>query len=394
MKNKTYTESAHEGKKTIVVKIGTSSLTEPDGRLSSTKVRSLSRQLAGLYKKGHHVILVTSGAIAAGYPLLGYHERPTSVPAKQASAAVGQGLLMEEYSRYLSEEGIVAAQLLLTRDDFSDKRRYKNAFNALEVLLARGALPIINENDTVSIEELRFGDNDKLSAQLAAMVHADLLILVTDTDGLYTANPREDENARHIPVIECITPEIEAMASGAGTRNGTGGMATKIAAAKLATQAGVAVAICNGSDDDVIARVIEGSVKHTLIKPHGSMKTRLQWMAFYAPTRGSVIIDAGARTALCCQKRSLLPAGIRRIEGDFAASDIVKVYDENGVCLGRGRVNFSAEEVAKIAGMATGEVEKIFPGRKPEVIHRDDWVCELEPDDEYENNMTTTASVT
>ena len=173
MKNKTYTESISQGKKTIVVKVGTSSLTEPDGRLSSLKVHSLAKQLACLYKQGHHVILVTSGAIAAGYPLLGYHERPTSVPAKQASAAVGQGLLMEEYSRYLSEEGIVAAQLLLTRDDFSDKRRYKNAFNALEVLLARGAMPIINENDTVSIEELRVGDMIN-SAQLAAMVHADL----------------------------------------------------------------------------------------------------------------------------------------------------------------------------------------------------------------------------
>ncbi|MFY9380862.1 MAG: glutamate 5-kinase [Eubacteriales bacterium] len=392
MKNKTYTESISQGKKTIVVKVGTSSLTEPDGRLSSLKVHSLAKQLACLYKQGHHVILVTSGAIAAGYPLLGYHERPTSVPAKQASAAVGQGLLMEEYSRYLSEEGIVAAQLLLTRDDFSDKRRYKNAFNALEVLLARGAMPIINENDTVSIEELRVGDNDKLSAQLAAMVHADLLILVTDTDGLYTADPRRDENARHIPIIDCITPEIEAMASGASTRNGTGGMATKIAAAKLATQAGVAVAICNGSDDDVIARVMTGSVKHTLIKPHGSMKTRLQWMAFYALTRGSVIIDAGAKMALCYQKRSLLPAGIRKVEGDFAAGDIIKVYDEDGICLGRGRVNFSADELIKIAGMATGEIEKLYPGRKPEAINRDDWVCELEPDDEYDDVMPTSVT--
>ena len=188
-------------KKTVVVKIGTSSLTEKSGRLDVNRLRALTGQIASLRDAGNQVILVTSAAIAAGYSLLGYQERPVSVPAKQASAAVGQGLLMEEYTRCLHERGYVAAQILLTRADFSDRRRYHNAFSALEVLLSRGAVPIINENDTVSIAELKLGDNDMLSAQVAAMVHADLLVLLTDTDGLYTADPRSDPDAKHIPYV-------------------------------------------------------------------------------------------------------------------------------------------------------------------------------------------------
>ena len=236
-------------KKTVVVKIGTSSLTEKSGRLDVSRLRALTGQLAGLRDAGNQVILVTSAAIAAGYSLLGYQERPVSVPAKQASAAVGQGLLMEEYTRCLHERGYVAAQILLTRADFSDRRRYHNAFSALEVLLSRGAIPIINENDTVSIAELKLGDNDMLSAQVAAMVHADLLVLLTDTDGLYTADPRNDPDAKHIPYVERVTPEIEALATGAGTANGTGGMATKVEGAKLATGAGVPVVICSSREE-------------------------------------------------------------------------------------------------------------------------------------------------
>ena len=226
------------GKKTIVVKIGTSSLTEKSGRLSPERLRALTAQVADLRDEGHQVVMVTSAAIAAGYTLLGYHKRPVAVAAKQACAAVGQGLLMEEYTRALQERGYVAAQLLLTRDDFRDRRRYHNAFSALEVLLARGAVPIINENDTVSIAELKLGDNDMLSAQVAAMLHADLLVLLTDTDGLYTADPRTEPAAEHIDAVERVTPELEALAGGAGSANGTGGMATKVEGAKLASGAG------------------------------------------------------------------------------------------------------------------------------------------------------------
>ena len=312
-------------RKTIVVKIGTSSLTEKSGRLDIARLRALTAQVARLRDAGHQVIMVTSAAIAAGYSLLGYRERPVSVPAKQASAAVGQGLLMEEYARCLSEHGYVAAQILLTRADFSDRRRYHNAFSALEVLLSRGAVPIINENDTVSIAELKLGDNDMLSAQVAAMMHADLLCLLTDMDGLYTADPRTNPDAERIPYVERVTPELERLAAGAGTANGTGGMATKLEGAKLASGAGVSVVICSSREPDVLAKAVEGTARGTYFKAGSGMKTRLQWMAFYAPTRGNVYIDSGAADALCSRGRSLLPAGVRAVEGDFAAGDGVKV---------------------------------------------------------------------
>lgn len=364
-------------KKTVVVKIGTSSLTEKSGALAPDKLRALTARIADLHDAGHQVILVTSAAIAAGYSLLGYNERPTSVAAKQASAAVGQGLLMEEYTQVLAERGIVAAQILLTRDDFRDKRRYTNAWAALDVLLNRGAIPVINENDTVSIDELKLGDNDMLSAQVAAMVHADLLILATDTDGLYTTDPRTDSSAERIPLVEKVTPELEAMARGAGTRNGTGGMSTKVAAAKLATSAGVSVVICKSFDEDVFTKALAGKAKGSYFKPQKCMKTRLQWMAFYAPTSGSLFIDSGAANALCNNGRSLLPAGIRSVEGDFKAGDIVEVFlTDSTRRLGRGIVNYDTGEMRSVLGLNTTEVEKLFPGRRPEAIHRDDWVYE------------------
>ncbi|NCB51391.1 MAG: glutamate 5-kinase [Clostridia bacterium] len=365
------------GKKIIVVKIGTSSLTSVSGAMAPDRLRILASQIADLHDTGHMVILVTSGAIAAGYSLLGYHERPASVAARQASAAVGQGLLMEEYTRALAERGIVAAQLLLTRADFNDKRRYTNAWSALEVLLARGAVPIINENDTVSIAELKLGDNDMLSAQVAAMVHADLLILATDTDGLYTADPRSDENAEHIPLVERVTPELLAMAGGSGTKNSTGGMATKLAAARLATNAGVAAVICSSREENVLTKAVSGTAKGTYFKPQKGMKTRLQWMAFYAPTSGSIFIDPGAAEALCNNGRSLLPAGIKSAAGDFKAGDIVEVFlADSNRRLGRGVVNYDIGELREILGLPTSEAVKRFPGRRPEAVHRDDWVYE------------------
>lgn len=366
------------GKKTVVVKIGTSSLTERSGRLSTEKLRGLTGQIASLRDEGHQVVLVTSGAIAAGYSLLGYHERPTAVAAKQASAAVGQGLLMEEYSSALSERGYVAAQLLLTRGDFRDRRRYQNAFAALEVLLSRGAVPVINENDTVSIAELKLGDNDMLSAQVAAMLHADLLVILTDMDGLYTANPRTDPEARHIPYVERVTPEIEALAGGAGSSNGTGGMATKVEGAKLAAGAGVAVVICSSAEPDALEKAVEGTARGTYFKPGGGMKTRLQWMAFYAQAAGSVYIDGGAADALCARGKSLLPAGIRACEGDFSAGDVVNVYLSGaGELLGRGIVNYSSQEMREIAGLSSAAAEGQFPGRPPEVIHQDNWARKI-----------------
>ena len=214
--------------KRIVFKVGTSSLTNADGSLSRAKVKEITRQLALLHEAGHELILVSSGAVAAGFSSLGFKKRPTKVADKQASAAVGQGLLLEEYTTNLLLKQIISAQILLTQDDFADKRRYKNAHQALSVLLNRGAIPIINENDSVAIEELKVGDNDTLSAQVAAMVQADLLVLLTDVDGLYTANPSTNPDARRLEKIEKISSELIDMAGGAGSSNGTGGMLTKI----------------------------------------------------------------------------------------------------------------------------------------------------------------------
>ncbi|HGZ3707166.1 TPA: glutamate 5-kinase, partial [Streptococcus pneumoniae] len=236
--------------KRIVFKVGTSSLTNEDGSLSRSKVKDITQQLAMLHEAGHELILVSSGAIAAGFGALGFKKRPTKIADKQASAAVGQGLLLEEYTTNLLLRQIVSAQILLTQDDFVDKRRYKNAHQALSVLLNRGAIPIINENDSVVIDELKVGDNDTLSAQVAAMVQADLLVFLTDVDGLYTGNPNSDPRAKRLERIETINREIIDMAGGAGSSNGTGGMLTKIKAATIATESGVPVYICSSLKSD------------------------------------------------------------------------------------------------------------------------------------------------
>lgn len=362
-------------KKTIVIKIGTSSLTMSSGDLSKDKLRRLANLIADVYDLGHQVLLVTSGAIAAGYTKLGYKERPSSVAAKQASAAVGQVLLMEEYTKAFSERGIVAAQLLLTRDDFRDKRRYTNAYNALEVLLSRSAIPIINENDSVSIAELKLGDNDMLSAQLAAMIHADLLILSTDTDGLYTANPKTDKTAKHIPFVEKVTTEIENLGGSAGTKNATGGMATKISAAKLATSAGVSTIICSSMADDVFVEALNSSVRGTYFKAQKSMRTKLQWMAFYAPSEGTVYVDRGAAKAVNGEGHSLLPAGVRAVHGEFQNGALVDVVlRESGEILGRGVTNYSSQNLREVMGMSTSAIAKLYKDQKPEVIHRDNYV--------------------
>jgi len=353
-------------KQLIVIKIGTSSLTDSDASLSPEKVRNIVRQAADLRDMGHSVVIVTSGSIAAGWRKLGYGSRPSSVAAKQACAAAGQGLLMEEYTKYFQERGYVSAQLLLTRGDFADKRRYTNAFNALELLIKKGAVPVINENDTVAVEELKLGDNDTLGAYLAAMLHANMLILLTDVDGLYTANPSKDANAKRIERVDRITPEIEALCQSAGTSNGTGGMITKIRAAKVATRAGVSVFITSSKDDNAIVKAVNGEAVGTVFTAKYSLKTKLQWMAFYAHAAGNIYVDEGAAEAITVKEKSLLPAGITAIEGDFRKNDVVCVYKtESHEYLGRGIINYSRDELAEIlAGVSPGNEE---------AINRDNW---------------------
>ena len=353
-------------KKLFVIKVGTSSLTERDGSLDESKVKKIADGASSLKREGHSVIIVTSGSIAAGFKSLGFSSRPSKIPAKQACASVGQGLIMDAYSRSFAACGYTAAQILLTPDVFSDKKKYENAFNTLEILLLRGAVPVINENDTVATAELKIGDNDTLSAQVAAMVHADRLVLLTDTDGLYTANPKKDKNAKRLDVINEITPEIEEYARGAGSANGTGGMKTKLSAASLAVKAGVEVIIASSAPENAVYLAAKGK-DGTLFPAKGSLKTRLQWVAFYAECTGAVEIDEGAQKAIK-NKKSLLAAGITRVSGDFEKGAIVKIVCD-GKETAKGKTSFSSEEIKWFIQEGGA--------RKP-VIHIDNMVIENE----------------
>ena len=352
----------------MVVKLGSSSLTGGDGRLRPEKVGAYVDQMAGLAREGCRIILVTSGAVAAGFGRLGYAQRPKAIADKQACAAVGQSLLMEEYARQFARYDLPCGQLLLTQDDFSVRRRYKNVFNALTTLLSRGAVPIINENDSVAVEELKIGDNDTLSAQVAAMMHADLLALLTDVDGLYTANPAKDPQARHIDVVEEITEEIAQAAGGAGTERGTGGMKTKIKAASLATSAGVEVVICSSKEPENIYLAAKGQARGTRFVARGNaLHNRQQWLAFYAMASGNLYVDEGAAQAITQRGKSLLPRGVVAAEGDFKAGDVVNVFTRGShEYLGRGIVAYGREELLR-AMQFGGEAEV-------DVIHRDNWV--------------------
>lgn len=360
----------------FVIKLGSASLTQAAGDISAEKIARITDQIAEIKGAGHQVVVVTSGAVAAGFRRLGYPGRPRDVAAKQASAAVGQGLLMEEYTANLLKRGYIVAQLLLTRSDFTDRRRYRNAFNTMTTLLKRGAIPIVNENDTVSIEELKFGDNDMLSAQLAALLHADLLILLTDVDGLYTADPNTDPSARRVDRVAHIDAAVEKLASDTKKSVGTGGMVSKIAAARLATSSGVPVLICSAGRDGVLVAAARGETEGTFFsaRPRG-MNTRMQWLAFYSDIKGAVTIDDGAVAAVRKRNTSLLPSGVLTIEGEFAEGDAIEVFDANQRLIGRGLSQVSSGQLAKIKGLSSGEIERLMPGVGPEVIHRDDWLA-------------------
>ncbi|MBP2623151.1 glutamate 5-kinase [Streptococcus oricebi] len=353
--------------KRIVFKVGTSSLTNPDGSLSHSKVEKITRDLTLLHEAGHELILVSSGAIAAGFSSLGFRKRPRKIADQQAAAAVGQGLLLEEYTRHLLAEKIVSAQMLLTQDDFADKRRYQNAHQALAVLLNRGAIPIINENDSVAIAELKVGDNDSLSAQVAAMVQADLLVLLTDVDGLYTANPSQDQGAQRIERVDRIERKLLAMAGDAGSQNGTGGMLTKLKAAALATNAGVPVYICSSLPEEALLNAAKRQDQGTFFSAQiKRMRTQKQWLAFYAPSRGKLYLDQGASQALTAEGKSLLLSGVLASQGSFSYQDIVSVYDQtSGRLLGKGRV--------RLGQLA---LKDLLKAKKPKgiLIHRDDWI--------------------
>lgn len=360
----------------MVVKIGTSSLTYPSGKLNLGRMEKLTRQIADLRNEGREVVLVSSGAIGAGLSKLGLTKRPKTIPRKQAVAAVGQGLLIHIYEKLFGEYGLTVAQVLLTRDDLIDRRRYLNARHALLTLLELGVIPIINENDTVAVEGIRFGDNDTLSALVAGLVDASLLVILSDVEGLYSSDPRIDPKAKLVPLVKGVDVSIEQAAGGAGSALGTGGMATKIKAARIAVQSGVPMLIAHSGRDGVLRAILAGEEIGTLFVPEaGRLASRKRWIAFSKEPVGAVVIDDGACKAILAHGGSLLPAGVIAVRGEFSEGDLIELVDRNGKRIGSGLTNFSSQELEMIKGRRSSEIERILGSRNyDEVVHRDNLI--------------------
>ncbi|MCX5777659.1 MAG: glutamate 5-kinase [Elusimicrobia bacterium] len=357
----------------IVIKVGTNILTGKNGSLDRALIGRLAAEIAALKITGAQVVLVSSGAIGAGMGKMGIAARPTDLRQKQALAAIGQPLLMEVYESVFSAVDVTVAQVLLTRQDFDDRQRYINARNTMLTLLDMGVVPVINENDTVAVDEIKIGENDTLSALVAAKISADWLFLFTDVDGLYKGDPGKSEL---ISVVEKVTPEIEAYASDtSASGKGIGGMRTKLVAAKIATAAGVTMVIANGLTAGLVARVVAGQRQGTLFLPQKAINARSCWIAFGASCRGNIVVDAGAAAALVKKGTSLLPAGVSGVEGSFEMGDTVSIHSPTGEEIGRGLVNFSSDDIMKIKGKKTADLKHILPAADyDEVIHRDNLV--------------------
>ena len=363
----------------VVAKLGTNLLTGGGEGLDLAMMGSLVGQIAELHRQGVQVLVVTSGAIAAGREALGLSRVRKDIPFKQVLAAVGQGRLMQSYRELFEPHGIQVAQALIANSDLDDREGYLNVRNTLEGLLELGVVPVINENDVVAVEEIGpvvFGDNDRLSAMVANLVDADLLAILSDIDGLYTADPRRDPYAELVPRVERIDRGIERLAGGTGPRGGRGGMVTKIQAAKAATSSGVAVVIANGRVPDILVRLARGEALGTLFEPTATkLDSRRRWMLTGIGSRGRIVIDEGAARALTADHRSLLPAGIRSLEGEFGRGDLVEIYDDQGASVGCGLTNYSAVEVSKIKGARSTELQRLLGYRYgDEVVHRNDLV--------------------
>lgn len=358
----------------VVVKIGSSSLSSPQGVITRERIAHLAHELAWLHHIGKEIVLVSSGAVAAGVGKLKIKERPKTIPAKQAAAAVGQIALMALYAECFALHGIQVAQILLTHDDVANRRRYLNAKHTVLTLLESHVLPIVNENDTVAVEEIQFGDNDNLSALVAVLVEADLLVILSDVAGLYDRDPRVHVGARLMPIVE---KPIDAGAVEAGKAGplGRGGMVTKLEAAHKAALSGIPTVIADGRRRDILRAVFDpASEVGTLFLPvTDRIARRKHWIAYTLKPAGAIVVDAGARVAICEQGRSLLPPGVREIRGVFDEGECVTCLDENGQAFARGLVNYNSAALEQIKGVQTSQIEGILGYKiSDEVIHRDD----------------------
>jgi glutamate 5-kinase len=362
-----------EDAKRIVVKVGSGVLTEDNG-LNLKVLRSISRQICRLADSGLEIILVSSGAMASGTKKIGLSKRPDEIPKRQAVAAVGQAGLIMEYEKSFARYNKKVAQILLTNDDLVNRKRYLNARNTLCTLLSWKVIPIINENDTVVVEEIKFGDNDNLAAMITLLMDADILINLTDIDGLYTRDPRKDQDAELISVVTTIKKDIEKYASDIPGALGTGGMLSKIIAAKKVTAAGIPMLIAGGEKHDILIKLFAGKEHGTFFIPKKEkLANRKCWIAFTLKPKGTIMIDDGAATAILKSGKSLLPSGIVSVDGEFSVGAAVEFRREsNDEILGTGLVNYCASDIRKIMGLKSGKIKK-YLGYKPydEVIHRD-----------------------
>ncbi len=374
-------QSILQKRDTLVIKIGTSLLADKARGLDCDRIEAIAGCVSALRALGKNVAIVSSGAIGAGTAALHLEEPPKSIPEKQATAAVGQPLLMEAYERAFRKLGQPIAQVLLTRDDFINRRRYVNSRNTLSTLFERGVVPIINENDTVAVEEIKLGDNDNLSAMLATLVEAGLLIILSDIDGLFSADPAADPAAHLIRVVEKITPDVQRFARSSKGELGTGGMVTKIQAARRCAAAGIAVVITNGRSPDAIGRVLSGDFRGTLFLPNEKrLSPRKKWIGLISRPNGAVVVDGGAKGALLKRNKSLLPSGVLEVRGNFRARDVVSILDTGGAQIGKGITGYSSAELRLIRGKKSSEVERIFGSRaKAEVVERDNFTPLGEP---------------
>jgi glutamate 5-kinase len=365
-------DSAH----TVVVKVGTNVLADTAGHLDRRRIQSLAGQLQRIRSTGRRVALVSSGAIGAGVGRLGLGKRPSDLPHLQACAAVGQSALMQLYQEAFAPFGVHPAQILLTAGDFDHRGRYLNVRNTILTLFEYACVPVINENDTVSVAEIKFGDNDHLAAMVANLLQAPLLILLTNVDGLYSADPRTDPSAKLVETVPSIDTAVAAMAGETKSALGTGGMRSKLKAARLVTTGGGSVIMANGSRDGVLDEVFASKPIGTLFLPQGDGKSAWKrWLGTTARPKGILRIDDGARRAVVEQGKSLLPVGVRGVEEQFGRGDVVSVVDSHGVEVARGLTNYTASDAARILGMTTEQIATQF-GKTPyvELVHRDNLV--------------------
>lgn len=362
--------------KRLVVKVGSGLVTNQGQGLDHAALSRWAEQIAQLRHSGYEIVLVSSGAIAEGMRRLGWKKRPHALHELQAAAAVGQMGLIEVYESCFRKHALITSQILLTHEDLADRKRYLNARSTLRTLLGLGVIPIINENDTVAIDEIRFGDNDTLAALVTNLIEADILVILTDQAGLYDRDPRKDPTAKLVAEAKAGDPRIESMAGGAGSHIGLGGMRTKVLAAKRAARSGAHTVIASGREETVLLRLAQGEQIGTqIIAESATLAARKQWLADHLQVRGQIVLDAGAVNALKAERKSLLPIGVFEASGDFERGEVVSCLDEARREVARGLINYSASETRRILRTPSNEIEtKLGYVDEPELIHRDNLV--------------------